>query len=79
MNKIRHLIVLMMENRSFDHYLGSLTLEGRTDVEGLPTPLPAIPDRTGTPVVSHSIDDLPQGILILPMAGMHHKMITTPA
>jgi phospholipase C len=58
-NKIRHLIVLMMENRSFDHYLGSLTLEGRTDVNGLPTPLPAIPDQNGNPVASRSIDNLP--------------------
>lgn len=33
---IDHVIVVMMENRSFDHYLGSLTLlEGRTDVDGL--------------------------------------------
>ncbi len=30
------IVVLMMENRSFDHYLGSLRLlEGRMDVEGL--------------------------------------------
>ncbi|MCB9764027.1 MAG: alkaline phosphatase family protein [Alphaproteobacteria bacterium] len=33
---IDHVIVVMMENRSFDHYLGALTLvEGRTDVDGL--------------------------------------------
>ncbi len=33
---IDHVVVLMMENRSFDHYLGSLTLEeGRDDVDGL--------------------------------------------
>jgi phospholipase C len=35
MDKIKHLILLTMENRSFDHYLGALTLEGRSDVEGL--------------------------------------------
>jgi phospholipase C len=36
LDKIEHLIVLMMENRSFDHVLGYLTLEnGRTDVDGL--------------------------------------------
>ena len=36
--KVDHIVVLMMENRSFDHMLGFLTLdEGRTDVEG-PTP-----------------------------------------
>jgi phospholipase C len=34
--QIDHLIVLMMENRAFDHLLGALTLEdGRTDVDGL--------------------------------------------
>src|SRR3954467_10929977 len=34
--KIDHIVVLMMENRSFDHMLGFLTVdEGRTDVEGL--------------------------------------------
>ena len=35
--KVDHIVVLMMENRSFDHMLGFLTIdEGRTDVEGLP-------------------------------------------
>jgi len=38
LNKIDHIVVLMMENRSFDHVLGYLTLEnGRTDVDGLTT------------------------------------------
>ena len=33
---IENIVVLMLENRSFDHYFGSLSLvEGRTDVEGL--------------------------------------------
>lgn len=33
---IEHIVVLMMENRSFDHYFGSLSLdEDRSDVEGL--------------------------------------------
>jgi phospholipase C len=37
MKKIEHLILLMMENRSFDHYFGALNLppEARTDVNGL--------------------------------------------
>jgi phospholipase C len=35
-SKIDHIVVLMMENRSFDHMLGYLSLEGgRTDVDGL--------------------------------------------
>jgi phospholipase C len=35
--KIEHIVVLMMENRSFDHLLGYLSLPGygRTDVDGL--------------------------------------------
>jgi phospholipase C len=33
---IEHIVVLTMENRSFDHYLGSLSLdEGRADVDGI--------------------------------------------
>lgn len=35
---IKHILILMMENRSFDHYLGALTLEGRTDVDGIADP-----------------------------------------
>jgi phospholipase C len=34
-DRIDHLVVLMMENRSFDQMLGYLSLEGRTDIEGL--------------------------------------------
>jgi phospholipase C len=35
LQKIDHIVVLMMENRSFDHMLGFLSLErGRGDVEG---------------------------------------------
>lgn len=32
---IEHVILVMMENRSFDHALGALRLEGRTDIDGL--------------------------------------------
>ena len=44
MEQIEHLVLVMMENRSFDHYLGALNLppEDRTDIEGLGRgPLPA--------------------------------------
>ncbi|MEW5851073.1 MAG: alkaline phosphatase family protein [Myxococcota bacterium] len=34
-DRIKHVVVLMMENRSFDHYFGALSLGGRADVEGL--------------------------------------------
>src|SRR5207344_18992 len=35
LQKIDHIVVLMMENRSFDHMLGFLTIEqGRADIEG---------------------------------------------
>jgi phospholipase C len=34
--KVEHIVVLMLENRSFDHMLGYLTLEGgRDDIDGL--------------------------------------------
>jgi len=32
---LKHIVVVMMENRSFDHMLGYLSLEGMTDVDGL--------------------------------------------
>ncbi|MGZ4383262.1 MAG: phospholipase C [Gaiellaceae bacterium] len=36
LSKVEHIVVLMLENRSFDHMLGYLSLEGgRTDVDGL--------------------------------------------
>src|SRR5262245_55934799 len=36
LNQIDHIVVLMLENRSFDHMLGYLSLEGgRQDVDGL--------------------------------------------
>jgi phospholipase C len=36
LEKIDHIIVLMLENRSFDHMLGYLSLEGgRDDIDGL--------------------------------------------
>ncbi|MFV8755726.1 alkaline phosphatase family protein [Nannocystaceae bacterium ST9] len=35
LDKIDRIVVLMMENRSFDHVLGHLSLAGRKDVDGL--------------------------------------------
>ena len=36
LEKIGHIVVLMLENRSFDHMLGYLSLEGgRDDIDGL--------------------------------------------
>src|SRR5213592_1483396 len=36
LQKIEHIVVLMLENRSFDHMLGYLSLEGgRDDIDGL--------------------------------------------
>jgi phospholipase C len=34
MDQINHFVVLLMENRSFDHVLGSLSLSGRSDING---------------------------------------------
>ena len=36
LDHIDHIVVLMLENRSFDHMLGYLRLhKGRTDIDGL--------------------------------------------
>src|ERR1700728_4188205 len=36
LEKVDHIVVLMLENRSFDHMLGYLSLEGgRGDIDGL--------------------------------------------
>lgn len=35
LNKVDHIVVLMLENRSFDHMLGYLTMRGQSEVEGL--------------------------------------------
>ena len=36
LEKVEHIVVLMLENRSFDHMLGYLSLEGgRTEIDGL--------------------------------------------
>lgn len=35
MEDVQHVVVLMLENRSFDHMLGDLSLKGRADVDGL--------------------------------------------
>ncbi len=48
--RIDTVVVLMMENRSFDHYFGALSLEeGRTDVDGLAADM-SNPDPDGVPV-----------------------------
>ncbi len=54
---VEAIVVLCMENRSFDHYLGSLRLaEGRADVDGL-TGTESNPNVDGMPVGVHQLDD----------------------
>jgi phospholipase C len=60
-DEIKHLIILTMENRSFDHYLGNLTLEGRADIEGLPSPLPVLKDQNGNDVPAWPMDGVSPG------------------
>ena len=65
MEQIEHIVLVMMENRSFDHYLGALNFpaEGRTDIEGLGRgPLPVnrhLHDPASDPGVQPwSLDDV---------------------
>ena len=46
---IRHVILLMKENRSFDHLLGRLPDLGRADVDGVPAAY-SNPDAQGNPI-----------------------------
>jgi phospholipase C len=64
--RIDHLVLVMMENRSFDHYFGALSLvEGRAGVDGLAAGL-SNPDAAGAPVspsllAARCLDDPPHG------------------
>lgn len=49
---VRHIVVVMKENRSFDHLLGKLHELGQSDVEAIPAGL-SNPDSEGTPVAFH--------------------------
>lgn len=58
LTSIEHVIVLCMENRSFDHYLGALALppNGRGDVDGLVIPPRSLLGADGRPVAAWQID-----------------------
>ncbi|GAC1574463.1 MAG: phospholipase C [Polyangiales bacterium] len=49
---IKHLVVLMQENRSFDHYFGQLSKAGQPDAEALPKGI-ALLDASGLPVTPY--------------------------
>lgn len=51
---IDHVIVLMQENRSFDHYFGRLPQAGHTDVDGLPDGAANI-NLAGLPIAAHHL------------------------
>lgn len=52
---IDHFVILMQENRSFDHYFGRLPAAGHNDVDGLPADA-ANPDADGNPVTAFHAD-----------------------
>jgi phospholipase C len=55
LDKVDHIVVLMLENRSFDHMLGYLSLEGaRNDIDGLRAEFANEYDGHGYPV--HHLD-----------------------
>jgi phospholipase C len=73
MEQIQHFVLVMMENRSFDHYLGALNLppENRIDVEGL--------GRGGLPVNRH-LNDPPDdtGVPIWPLDNIRLEFFDPP-
>jgi phospholipase C len=57
LQQVKHIVVLMMENRSFDHMLGYLTLDGMNDVDGLTGPDVNVNlDPDGNKVPIHAFD-----------------------
>src|SRR5947209_8245771 len=58
LEQINHIVVVMMENRSFDHMLGYLALDGGIDdVEGLASPgVKANPAPKGDPIAPTPLD-----------------------
>jgi hypothetical protein len=52
---VRHIIILMKENRSFDHILGRLNLEGQRDAEPVPAAF-SNPGREGESVVHYAAE-----------------------
>jgi phospholipase C len=62
LGQIDHIVVVMMENRSFDHMLGYLSLpaalggQGRTDVDGLRGPETNFNDHAGQRYPIHHLD-----------------------
>jgi len=65
LQKIDHLVVLMLENRSFDHLLGYLSLPGgRSDVDGLEgTETNDYRESPGSPPVTVKVHHLPSTAL----------------
>lgn len=51
---IEHVIVVMNENRSFDHYLGRLPQAGKADVDGWPAGFSNL-DKSGVKVTPHHL------------------------
>lgn len=74
--RIRYVVVVMMENRSFDHMLGALSLdEGRSDIDGLQAGMsnPGVPpSEEDVPV--HRMIDRPyrQRAYVYPKGPPHH-------
>ncbi len=70
--QIKHIVVLMMENHSYDNYLGMLTGRG----EGFPLgsdglPLVSNPDMTGEPVRAHHLTTTAQRPSGMPSQSWH--------
>jgi phospholipase C len=61
--QINHIVVVMMENRSFDHMLGYLSLEGgRRDVDGLRPGMQNVHDGKVYPIHHETRTALPHGL-----------------
>jgi phospholipase C len=62
LRELKHIVVVMMENRSFDHMLGYLKLEGMDDVDGL-TGTESNVDKDGNEIRVHAFDTEANNVL----------------
>ena len=71
LDKIDHIVVLVMENRSFDHMLGYLALDGRTEVDGLKPGMKNVHAGRRLPDPPPAVDEAAQDAGSVPHGRLH--------
>ncbi|MGB7068234.1 MAG: alkaline phosphatase family protein [Pyrinomonadaceae bacterium] len=75
LDEIGHIVVIMMENRSFDHILGYLRTAGRADIDGLIGNEFNLTSSRTDPVRVEMARDVVEGVVTQIIYGPHHKHV----